>query len=151
VEERCWSDGLNSYVRSAGSEDLDASVLHASLLGYADPFGARMTGTLDAIDRELRDGPFVRRYSAEDGLPGGEGAFLACSFWFAEALARAGRVDEAVELMEQLVDMANDVGLYAEEVDPRDGAFLGNFPQALPHLALIGAASVIDEAQRRRP
>lgn len=148
VEERCWSESKHSYVRAAGSEDLDASVLLASLLGYADPAGPRMVGTLDAIDRELRDGPFVRRYSGGDGLPGEEGAFLTCSFWFAEALARAGRVDGAVELMEQLVGMANDVGLYAEEVDPSDGSFLGNFPQALPHLALIGAATTIDQAQR---
>ena len=148
VEERCWSDRKRAYVRSADSEELDASVLLASSLGYADPAGPRMLATLDAIDRELRDGPFVSRYSGEDGLPGEEGAFLTCSFWFAEALTRAGRVDQAHELLERLVGVANDVGLYAEEIDPRDGAFLGNFPQALPHLALIGAATVIDEARR---
>ena len=150
VEERCWSDRLNSYVRSADSEDLDASLLLASLLRYAEPTDPRIAGTLEALDRELRDGAFVRRYSTEDGLHGGEGAFLACSFWFADALARAGRVDEAEELMEELVELANDVGLYAEEADPADGAFLGNVPQALPHLALIGAASSIREARRRR-
>jgi GH15 family glucan-1,4-alpha-glucosidase len=151
VEERCWSDGLQSYVRSADSEDLDASLLLASLLGYAEPDDPHMAGSLDAIDRRLRDGAFVRRYSAEDGLEGGEGAFLACSFWFVDALARADRLDEAVHMMEQLVDIANDVGLYAEEADPVDGAFLGNVPQALPHLALIGAASSIRKAERRRP
>jgi GH15 family glucan-1,4-alpha-glucosidase len=150
IEERCWSDRRSSYVRAAGSEELDASVLHASLYGYADPTGPRMSGTLDAIDHELRDGPFVMRYSGEDGLPGREGAFLTCSFWFADALARAGRVDRAVELLDQLVGMANDVGLFAEEVDPRDGSFLGNFPQALSHLALIGAASVVAEAEGGR-
>ncbi|MGH2680210.1 MAG: glycoside hydrolase family 15 protein [Actinomycetota bacterium] len=151
VEERCWSDRLHSYVRSAGSDDLDASVLLGSLLGYADPAGPRMAATLDAIDRELRDGPFVRRYSGQDGVPGAEGAFLACSFWYADALARAGRVHQAVDLMEQLVGMANDVGLYAEEADPGDGAFLGNFPQALTHLALIGAAASIAESGWGRP
>jgi GH15 family glucan-1,4-alpha-glucosidase len=150
VEERCWSERLQSYVRSADSEDLDASLLLASLLGYAEPGGARMAGTLDAIDGELRDGPFVRRYSAEDGLEGGEGAFLACSFWFVDALARADRLDEAVQMMRQLVEIANEVGLYAEEADAADGAFLGNVPQALPHLALIGAASSIRDAERRR-
>jgi GH15 family glucan-1,4-alpha-glucosidase len=147
VEERCWSEDRNCYVRAEGGDDLDASVLHASLLGYVDPTGPRMLGTLDAIDRELRDGPYVMRYSGEDGLPGEEGAFLTCSFWYAESLARAGRVDEAGELLEQLVGMANDVGLYAEEVDPADGSFLGNFPQALPHLALVGAASALSDAE----
>ncbi|HET9671716.1 MAG TPA: glycoside hydrolase family 15 protein [Actinomycetota bacterium] len=148
VEERCWSDRLHSYVRSAGSEELDASVLHASILGYGEPDGDRMLGTLAAIERHLRDGPLVTRYLSDDGLPGEEGAFLACSFWLADAWARAGRTDRAEQLMEQLIAMANDVGLYAEEVDPEDGAFLGNFPQALPHLALIGAAAAIEEARR---
>ena len=148
VEERCWSDRLRSYVRAAGSEELDASVLHASLYGYADARDPRMLGTIDAIERGLRDGPFVTRYSGADGLPGEEGAFLTCSFWLAEALALSGREDRASELMEQLIGMANDVGLYAEEIDPSDGSFLGNFPQALPHLALIGAAKVIGEAAR---
>jgi GH15 family glucan-1,4-alpha-glucosidase len=150
VEERCWSGRLNSYVRSTDSEELDASLLLASLLRYAEPTDPRITGTIDALDRELRDGAFVRRYSTEDGLHGGEGSFLACSFWFADALARAGRLGEAEELMAELVELANDVGLYAEEADPADGAFLGNVPQALPHLALIGAASSIREAQRGR-
>jgi GH15 family glucan-1,4-alpha-glucosidase len=151
VEERCWSEALRSYVRSAGSEDLDASVLHASILGYGEPAGERMLGTLTAIDRHLRDGPLVMRYLGDDGLPGEEGAFLACSFWLADAWARAGRVEEAEQLMERLLAMANDVGLYAEEVDPGNGSFLGNFPQALPHLALIGAATAIEEARRGRP
>ena len=150
VEERCWSDGLNSYVRSADSQDLDASLLLASLLGYAEPTAPRMTATIEALDRELRDGAFVDRYSGEDGVAGEEGAFLACSFWFVDALARADRLGEAKELMEELVELANDVGLYAEEADPADAAFLGNIPQALPHLALIGAADSIREAARRR-
>jgi GH15 family glucan-1,4-alpha-glucosidase len=148
VEDRCWSEELRSYVRWADASDLDASVLHATILGYGEPRGPRIMGTLAAIDRELREGPFVKRYLGDDGLEGDEGAFLACSFWLADAWARAGHIDRAVELLEELAEMANDVGLYAEEVDPVDRSFLGNFPQALSHLALIGAASAIDEARR---
>jgi len=140
VERECWSVDLNSYTRSAGSRDVDASLLVLPILDYADSRSARIRGTVDAIDRLLRDGDFVYRYRAADGLPGGEGCFLNCSFWLVGALARSGRLDQARSLMDALVARANDVGLFAEEIDPRSGAFLGNFPQALVHLALIDAA-----------
>jgi GH15 family glucan-1,4-alpha-glucosidase len=146
VDDRCFNPRLNSYVRSSGSDDLDAGLLLGLLHGYLPPDDARMRGTVAAIQHALQDGPYVNRYLGPDGVPGGEGAFLACSFWLAEALARCGRADEAVSLMEQLVALANDVGLYSEEIDPTTGAFLGNLPQGLSHLALISAACAIGEA-----
>ncbi|MBT2365994.1 glycoside hydrolase family 15 protein [Streptomyces sp. ISL-10] len=146
VEARCFSPRLNSYVRSAGSDDLDAGLLLGLLHGYRPPDDPRMRGTAAAIQRTLQDGPYVNRYLGPDGLPGSEGAFLACSFWLAEALALGGRVNEAAHLMDQLVALANDVGLFSEEVDPTTGIFLGNLPQGLTHLALISAACTIGEA-----
>jgi GH15 family glucan-1,4-alpha-glucosidase len=146
VEKQCWSTEKRSYSRSAGSAELDASLVLAMLHGYADPREERMRATIDAIRRELASGPFVRRYTGGDGLPGREGAFVACSFWLAEALARAGQVEAAGALMEELLGLANDVGLYSEEIDPESGDFLGNMPQALSHLALISAAVAIGAA-----
>ncbi|WP_327318426.1 glycoside hydrolase family 15 protein [Streptomyces sp. NBC_01235] len=148
VEDRCFSSRLNSYVRSAGGSDVDASLLLGLLHGYRPPGDPRMRATLAAVQQALQDGPYVNRYLGADGVPGGEGAFLACSFWLAEALARCGRADEAVSLMDQLVALGNDVGLYSEEVDPTTGAFLGNLPQGLSHLALISAACAIGAATR---
>jgi GH15 family glucan-1,4-alpha-glucosidase len=149
VETRCFSEGKQSYVRSAGSEELDASLLLGALLSYGDVGGARWAGTLEAVRRELTDGPFVRRYAGDDGVAGSEGAFVACSFWLVEALARGGRVEDAVAMMDELIGLANGVGLYAEEIDAATGAHLGNVPQALSHLALISAALAIAEATAR--
>lgn len=149
VETRCFSQQKRSYVRHAGSSELDASLLLGLLGRYGDPTTDRWKGTIEAVRRELGNGPFMRRYSGDDGLDGSEGAFLACSFWLAEALARRGLVESAAGLMDQLIGLANDVGLYAEEIAPASGAFLGNFPQGLTHLALISAALAIDEAARR--
>ncbi|HEX4779047.1 MAG TPA: glycoside hydrolase family 15 protein, partial [Acidimicrobiia bacterium] len=146
VDGECWSSREQSYTRAPDTDELDAGVLLGALFGFAPPGDARMTSTVDAVCRRLGDGPFVRRYTGVDGLEGDEGAFLACSFWLAEALARDGRVDDAAATMDALVGLANDVGLYAEEVDPSSGAFLGNFPQALTHLALVNTAVAIDRA-----
>ena len=143
IETRCWSDALGSYTRVAGSDDVDASLLMLPTIRYGDRAGTRVAGTIDAINRRLRNGDFVYRYHADDGVPGGEGCFLNCSFWLVSAFARTGRMDDATALMARLVARANDVGLYAEEVDPESGMFLGNFPQALVHLALIEAAVAI--------
>jgi GH15 family glucan-1,4-alpha-glucosidase len=146
VETRCFSHEKRSYVRHPDSDELDASLLLGVLLSYGDPRSDRWAGTIEALRRELGNGPFVHRYSGEDGVEGSEGAFLTCSFWLAEALARSGRVEDAVELMDQLVELSNDVGLYSEEVELATGALLGNLPQGLSHLALIGAALAVTEA-----
>jgi GH15 family glucan-1,4-alpha-glucosidase len=146
VEKHGYSETKRSYVRAVGETDLDASLLLGVLAGYDSPNAPRLVGTVEAIRRELARGPLVHRYLRGDGLPGEEGAFLACSFWLAEALARQGRVEEASALIDELVGFANDVGLYAEEIHGASGAFLGNFPQGLSHLALINAAVAIAEA-----
>jgi GH15 family glucan-1,4-alpha-glucosidase len=146
VETRCYSEQKQSYTRSADEDLLDAALLMGVIDRYDEPTAPRLVGTVDAVRRELADGPLVHRYVSEDGLPGEEGAFLACSFWLAEAYACQGRLDEATELMDELVALANDVGLYSEEIDPATGEFLGNFPQGLSHLALISAAVAIAEA-----
>jgi GH15 family glucan-1,4-alpha-glucosidase len=146
VERNCFSETKGSYTRAAGEDTLDASLLLAVLAGYDRADAPRLVGTVEAVRDELARGPLVHRYLGDDGLPGEDGAFLACSFWLVEALARQRRVGEAAVLMDELVALANDVGLYAEEVDPANGDFLGNFPQGLSHLALINAAVAIEDA-----
>jgi GH15 family glucan-1,4-alpha-glucosidase len=148
IESRCWSGSKRSYTRFADGEELDASVLLPLIFGY-DADRERTASTVEAIRRELADGPYVRRYSGDDGLSGEEGAFLACSFWLVEALALVGRRDEAAALLDELVALANDVGLYAEELDPDTGEFLGNFPQGLSHIGLIRAAAALAEEPQR--
>jgi GH15 family glucan-1,4-alpha-glucosidase len=143
IETHCWSERRGSYTRQAGGEELDASLLLGVLFGYGAPDPGRLVATVDALRRELGGGPLISRYSGADGLRGAEGAFLCCSFWLADALARIGRLEEATVLMEQLIALSNDVGLYAEEIDPDSGELLGNVPQGLVHLALINAAVTI--------
>ena len=133
----------NSFVQSFGEKDLDASLLMVPLVGFLPPEDARVRGTLAAIQRELVVDGFVLRYRTEagkDGLPPGEGAFLACSFWLADNLVLQNRQDEARELFERLLSLRNDVGLLAEEYDPHGKRLIGNFPQAFSHLALVGTA-----------
>jgi GH15 family glucan-1,4-alpha-glucosidase len=147
VEERCFSEQLQSYRRSADSDELDASVLLGLLSGYGDPTAPRWSETVRTIRRELGQGPYLRRYTSDDGLAGGEGAFVSCSFWLVEALARTGQHDDAATLMDDMVALSNDVGLYAEEIDPDNRQFLGNLPQGLSHLSLISAATAMAEAK----
>jgi GH15 family glucan-1,4-alpha-glucosidase len=146
IEERCWSDARQSYAWYADSDELDASLLLLPIARYDRPDALRIGMTIEAVRRELGSGALLRRYTGDDGLSSGEGGFVCCSFWLVEALAISGRRREAEELLDDLVALANDVGLYAEEIDPTSRAFLGNFPQGLVHLALISAAIALQEA-----
>jgi GH15 family glucan-1,4-alpha-glucosidase len=147
VLARAWSDEKQAFTQSYDSEALDASVLLMPKAGFLEATDPRMVSTVAAIKRELVVDGLVRRYLPDDervdGLPGGEGVFLACSFWLAEVLALQGEHDEARELFERLLDLRNDVGLLSEEYDPVTRRQLGNFPQAFSHLALVGAALAI--------
>jgi GH15 family glucan-1,4-alpha-glucosidase len=143
IERRCWSKDAEAYARYEGSDELDASLLLGLIAGYGDPASPRWRSTVDAVRRELGHGPYLYRYSGPDGLSGTEGAFVSCSFWLVEALARTGRPEEAGTLMDSLVELTNDVGILAEEIDPATGEFLGNLPQGLSHLALISAATAV--------
>ncbi|MGV8886178.1 MAG: glycoside hydrolase family 15 protein [Microbacteriaceae bacterium] len=140
VAENCWSEERQSYVHFAGTDELDASVLLHAPSGFDR--GERMSRTTDALRAELGRGPLMYRYS---GAQAEEGAFVACSFWLAATLACVGRRDEAVTLMDELVGLSNDVGLFAEMIEPDDGSFWGNLPQGLSHLALVNAAITIEE------
>ncbi|MGH2957117.1 MAG: glycoside hydrolase family 15 protein [Solirubrobacterales bacterium] len=150
VHERCWSERRKSYVRAPGMEEADASLLLPAILGYGGvEEKKRLAQTTTWIREQLGAGALLYRYRGEDGVAGSEdeGAFLTCSFWLVEALARLGQSAEATELMDELVSRSNDVGLYAEEIDPRNDEFVGNFPQGLVHLALINAAATLAEGR----
>jgi GH15 family glucan-1,4-alpha-glucosidase len=134
---------LNSFVQHYGSGELDASLLLLPIVGFLPPDDPRIIGTVVAIESGLMEHGLVRRYLTKpsvEGLPQGEGVFLACSFWLADALVLLGRVDEARVLFERLVALTNDLGLLSEEYDPVAKRMLGNFPQALSHLALVNSA-----------
>ncbi|HEX5937902.1 MAG TPA: glycoside hydrolase family 15 protein [Actinomycetota bacterium] len=140
----------NTFVQYYGGTGLDASLLLIPIFGFLPPQDPRVLGTIDAIQREICDGPFVFRYSTDegvDGLAGSEGAFLICSFWLVSALAKAGRVEEAERNLEQLMALQNDVGLLSEEYEPRAERLLGNFPQAFSHIGLMRAIYNISEAR----
>jgi GH15 family glucan-1,4-alpha-glucosidase len=149
VCERGYDSERNTFTQYYGSKELDAAVLNIPLVGFLPGTDDRVGGTIDAVWRELgRDG-FVSRYSTadtDDGLPGDEGQFLACSFWLVSALAMNGRVEDARSLFERLIGLSNDLGLLAEEYDVARGRQVGNFPQAFSHLTLILAARAISEA-----
>jgi GH15 family glucan-1,4-alpha-glucosidase len=135
----------NTFTQAYGQQPLDASLLLLPIVGFLPASDPRIVGTVEAVQRELVVDGFVRRYPTRegtnlDGLPGREGAFLACSFWLVDALVMIDRRDEATELFERLLTVCNDVGLLAEEYDPRAKRLVGNFPQAFSHVALINSA-----------
>jgi GH15 family glucan-1,4-alpha-glucosidase len=144
VLARGWNAERDAFVQYYGGTALDASLLMIPLVGFLPADDPRVRGTIAAIERELVVDGFVRRYGEEsgdvDGLPPGEGAFLACTFWLADALALEGRTAEARQLFERLLALRNDVGLLAEEYDPRARRLMGNFPQAFSHFALVNTA-----------
>ena len=134
---------LGSFVQAYGSKTLDASLLHIPLVGFLPVEDERVIGTVKAIEKQLLHDGFVLRYRTEavdDGLPSGEGVFLACSFWLADVYVLLGRYDEAQNLFDRLLKLQNDVGLLSEEYDPRARRMLGNFPQAFSHVGLINTA-----------
>jgi GH15 family glucan-1,4-alpha-glucosidase len=146
---RGFDTSLGAFVQSYDSKELDASLLMIPLVGFLPPDDPRMLGTVAAIEKRLVHDGFVARYesgSAVDGLPPGEGTFLPCTFWLADNYALAGRVDEARELFERLLGLANDVGLLAEQYDPRGKRMLGKFPQAFTHVGLVNTACNLHHA-----
>jgi GH15 family glucan-1,4-alpha-glucosidase len=151
-----WNEVVGAFTQYYGSDQLDAGVLMIPLVGFLPADDERVRRTVEAIERDLLVDGFVRRYdnrSAVDGVAGLEGAFLPCSFWLADCLALMGRTDDACRLYERLVGLANDVGLLAEEFDPRYGRLVGNFPQAFTHVALINSArnmTLAEQAKSRR-
>jgi GH15 family glucan-1,4-alpha-glucosidase len=143
----------NTFTQSYGSRALDASLLTLPILGFLPPDDPRIAGTIAAVERELMVDGLLVRYSTEeaespDGLPPGEGAFLACSFWLVGAYALANRSADARALFERLLALRNDVGLLSEEYDPRAGRMVGNFPQGFSHLAMINAALLVAKAEQ---
>jgi GH15 family glucan-1,4-alpha-glucosidase len=144
VCEKGYDPARNTFTQYYGSRALDAALLLIPRVGFLPPDDPRVIGTVDAIREELGHGGFVRRYDTADtpvdGLPGGEGTFLACSFWLVDALHLTGRTKEARKLFERLLGLVNDVGLLAEEYDPVARRQLGNFPQAFSHIGLVNTA-----------
>jgi len=138
-----FDPGRNTFVQAYGAPALDASLLLLAPVGFLPASDPAYVGTVEAIERELLVDGLVRRYRTEearDGLPGGEGVFLACSFWLADAYAMIGRKADAKRLFEKLLALRNDLGLLSEEYDARSGRLAGNFPQAYSHIGLVNTA-----------
>ena len=152
VCEKAYNPQLNSFVQAYGSKLIDASVLVLPLVGFLQPDDPRIRSTVEAIEKNLVVDGFVLRYDSaatDDGLPEGEGAFLACSFWLANNYLLLGRQDDAMRVFQRLLDLRNDVGLLSEGYDPALKRQVGNFPQAFSHIALLSTAFNLSHAQRQ--
>lgn len=150
VQDECWDPAIGAYVMHPGSKNLDAAMLVMPVVGFSGPTDPRFLRTLDRMAEELVSDSLMHRYAmtGHDGLDGDEGTFNLCSFWYVDALTRAGRLKEARMVFEKMLTYANHVGLYAEEIGS-SGEALGNFPQAFTHLALISSAVNLDRALDR--
>jgi GH15 family glucan-1,4-alpha-glucosidase len=148
---RGWSDRASAFTQSFGSDELDASSLMVPLVGFLPADDPRVLATINPIEERLTDDRgLVYRYRSPDSLAGEEGTFLLCTFWLAQALARAGEAARARTVFERAAAFVNDVGLLSEEVNPASGELLGNFPQAFSHIGLVNAAWAISEAELRQ-
>ena len=151
VCQKAFNPSLGAFVQAYETDQLDASTLLMPAVGFLPPHDARVIGTVKAIEQKLLRNGFVMRYDtaeSDDGLPPGEGVFLTCSFWLADAYVLLGRPDQARKLFERLLQLRNDVGLLSEEYDPEAQRLLGNFPQAFSHIALVNTAHNIDRAEK---
>ncbi|CAN5699987.1 glycoside hydrolase family 15 protein [soil metagenome] len=152
IEQQGWNDRRGAYTQAFGSDQLDASALMLSIVGFLAPDDRRMLSTIELVATEL-SAPcgLIHRYASDDGVEGSEATFALCTYWLVECLALAGQVERASELFERVTAYANDVGLLSEEVDPIGGELLGNFPQAFSHVGLVNAAWAISVAQGSSP
>ena len=140
ILERCFSKERNSFVAGFNNDHLDASLLTIADLGFIDPQDPRFVGTIDAIGSELKRGPYLFRYLAEDDFGAPETAFNICTFWYINALASVGRAEEARELFENMLSKRTSLGLLSEDIDPATGELWGNFPQTYSLVGIIQAA-----------
>jgi GH15 family glucan-1,4-alpha-glucosidase len=151
VLTRGYDERRNTFTQHYDTDEVDASLLVLSDVGFVAGDDPRMLGTIAAVEEDLMRDGFLLRYrtgSGVDGLSGDEHPFLACTFWLVQAYAHAGRLDDAHALMRRLLKVPNDVGLLSEEYDPVRQRFVGNFPQAFSHLALVGAATALEQCER---
>nr|WP_276976400.1 glycoside hydrolase family 15 protein [Ferrimicrobium acidiphilum] len=152
IYDQGYNEQLGSFVQSFGSDRLDASVLLAPIMGFIDPKDPRMISTVERIREDLSSGGFILRYQPDGGVDGidePEGVFLPCSFWLVENLALQDRVDEAEELLDRLIGVANNLGIYSEEYDPTQKIMLGNFAQAFTHVGLVNAVQRVVHAKHQ--